>query len=358
MEIHYNIKDIFHAPRSALSLTKILTFFRAHIVGYFVYLIANYAAIFFSDNSLISIWKSHGMYPFAYAHELNWYSSIIFWVSVIYWFLAIYGTMCAVSKITLQELKGDYFYSIQDAHNFIKKNWYPLMLTPITILMILAFYVLSTSFFGLLSKIPLIGSLIISIPFLIYLLGAVFAAFTFYVFLISIIFTPTIIAITKEDTMGSVFNCYMFAWRYPIQTIAYKLVLAPLVYLSQLFIITMIGSGFKIMDLIFSNSFLMGERFTIIFGNAVNFAMPKKLLDTIFRSYSDNFYRLFIPNSYQEINGFDIISSLIIGFFIIMIVFLCFSYALSVFSTGSVYILNILMNKSGINFIALNNDED
>jgi len=358
LEIFFNIKDIFHAPRSALSLTKILTFFRAHFVSYFAYLIANYAALFFSGNTLISIWKSHGMYPYAYAHELNWYSSIIFWASVAYWLLAIYGTMCAVSKITLQELRGDYFYSIRDAHNFIEKNWYPLIFTPITILMILAFYVLSTSFFGLLSKIPLAGSLIISIPFLIYLLGAVFAAYTFYVLLISIIFTPTIIATTKEDTMGSVFISYMLAWRYPLQIIGYKLILTPIVFASQIFLIAMIGSGFKIMDLIFSNSFLMSDRFTAIFSTAASFAIPKKLLNTIFGSFSDNFYSFCIPNTYQKINGFDIISSFIIGFFIIMIALLCISYALSVFSTGSVYILNILMNRSGINFIDIKNKED
>tara|TARA_B100001093_G_scaffold349484_1_gene334016 strand:- start:234 stop:620 length:387 start_codon:yes stop_codon:yes gene_type:complete len=120
----------------------------------------------------------------------------------------------------------------------------------------------------------------------------------------------------------------------------------------------MIGSGFKIMDLIFSNSFLMSDRFTAIFSTAASFAIPKKLLNTIFGSFSDNFYSFCIPNTYQKINGFDIISSFIIGFFIIMIALLCISYALSVFSTGSVYILNILMNRSGINFIDIKNKED
>ncbi len=357
MEIHFNIKDIFRAPRSALSLTKILTFLRANIVGYFAYLIANYLALYLSGNTFTSIWQSHGIYPCAYTYELNWYSSIIFWISTIYWFLAIYGSMCAVSRITLEELRGNYFYSIQDAHNFIKKNWQPVIFTPITIFAILVFYVLATSFFGLLSKIPWIGSLILSIPFLIYLLGAIFAAFTIYVFLVSIVFTPTIVGTTNEDTMGSVFNSYMLAWRYPLQIIAYKLILAPLIYFSQLFLATMIGSSFKIIDLIFSNSFLMGEKFTAIIGNAATLAIPKKLIDAIFGSLSINSYSFFIPNAYQKTYGVETISSFIIVFFILIVVLLCFSYALSVFSTGSVYILNILKNRSGINLIASNNNE-
>ena len=358
MEIHFNIKDIFYAPRSALNLAKILTFLRANIAGYTAYLFANYLALFLSGNTFIGIWQNHGLYPCAYMFDLNWYSSVLFWTSSVYWFLAVYGAMCAVSRITLKELKGNYFYSIHDAHSFIEKNWRAIILTPITIIIILAFYILATSFFGILSKIPWIGSIIISVPFFIYLIGAVFSVFTIFTLLVSIVFTPAIVGTTNEDTMGSVFNSYMLAWRYPFQIIAYKLILIPLTYLSQLFLLTIIGSGFKIMNLIFSNSILMGERFTAILGNAASVAVPKKLIDTIFGLLSVNFYNFFIPSTFQKTDGVDLLSIFIIGFFMLIVVLMCFSYALSVFSTGTVYILNIFKKKSGINLIEADDNED
>ena len=89
MEIHYNIKDIFRAPRSALSITKILIFARANTVGFVAYLIANYLALFLSGFSLIDIWKSHGVFLCANTYELKWYASIFFWAGLVYWFLAI-----------------------------------------------------------------------------------------------------------------------------------------------------------------------------------------------------------------------------------------------------------------------------
>tara|TARA_B100000609_G_C17019594_1_gene332980 strand:+ start:104 stop:286 length:183 start_codon:yes stop_codon:yes gene_type:complete len=42
----------------------------------------------------------------------------------------------------------------------------------------------------------------------------------------------------------------------------------------------------------------------------------------------------------------------------LIVVLMCFSYALSVFSTGTVYILNIFKKKSGINLIEADDNED
>ena len=89
MEIHYNIRDIFRAPRSALSITKILTFAQANIVGFLAYLTTNYLALLSSGFSLIEIWTSHGIFPCANIYKLSWYASLLFWAGSVYWFLAI-----------------------------------------------------------------------------------------------------------------------------------------------------------------------------------------------------------------------------------------------------------------------------
>ena len=112
------------------------------------------------------------------------------------------------------------------------------------------------------------------------------------------------------------------------------------------------------MNLIFSNSILMGERFTAILGNAASVAVPKKLIDTIFGLFSINFYNFFIPSTFQKTDGLDLFSIFIIGIFILIVVLISFSYALSVFSTGTVYILNIFKKKSGINLIETYDNED
>ena len=358
MEIHHNIKDIFCAPRLAVSLTKILTCLRANIVGFIAYLIANYLALLSSGFSLREVWEIHGIYPCAYIYELRWYSSLLFWASTIYWFLAIYGSMVQISKITLQELKGDFFYSLENAHNFIEKNWQPVIFAPLSILAILAFYILATSFFGFIAKTPLVGSIFLAFPFIVYIFGAVFALFTFFTLIISIFYTPAIVGALKEDTMGCVFNIYLLTWRYPLQLIVYKLILFPLIYLSQFVLAIALGFGFKIVDLIFSNALLMGEKFSAIVGNATKIAIPKELFEIIFGSYIVSYYDFFITTSNKTLNNVESISSFFIGIFILLMVLGCFSYALSVFSTGSVFILNILKYKSGVNIVSIKDESD
>ena len=358
MEIHYNIKDIFRAPRSALNITKILIFARANTVGFIAYLITNYLALLLSGFSLIEIWKSHGVFPCAINYELSWYASLLFWAGSVYWFLAIYGSMAQVSKITIQELKGDYFYSISNAHSFIKKNWQPVVFTPLSILAILIFYVLATSFFGFLAKTPLVGSIFLAIPFMIYIFGAVFAVFTFFAFLISIIYTPTMVGTLREDTMGCVFNIFLLTWRYPLQLIIYKIILLPLIYLSQIILVIILCFGFKVVDLIFSNPLLMGERFNVVVGNATKTAIPKDIFEIIFGSFMSSYYDFFITTSNKTLNNVEALASFLIGFFVVLMVLVCFSYALSVFSTGSVFILNILNIKSGINMVSIKNRSD
>ena len=89
-----------------------IIFARANIVGYFVYFVANYLALFLSGKSILNIWNNHGIYPCAYIYELPWYASVLFWLSTTYWILAIYGSITSASKTTYQELKGDHFFSI------------------------------------------------------------------------------------------------------------------------------------------------------------------------------------------------------------------------------------------------------
>ena len=60
----------------------------------------------------------------------------------------------------------------------------------------------------------------------------------------------------------------------------------------------------------------------------------------------------------ETLNNIEALASFLIGFFVVLMVLVCFSYALSVFSTGSVFILNILNIKSGIDMVSIKNGPD
>ena len=102
----------------------------------------------------------------------------------------------------------------------------------------------------------------------------------------------------------------------------------------------------------------MGERFSAVVGNATKTAIPKDIFEIIFGSFMSSYYDFFITTSNEALNNVETFASFLIGFFVVLMVLVCFSYALSVFSTGTVFILNILNIKSGINMVSIENGSD
>ncbi len=358
MKLNYNILDLLRTPRLAFSLTKIIIFARANIVGYFVYFVANYLALFLSGKSILDIWNNHGIYPCAYIYELPWYASVLFWLSAAYWILAIYGSIASASKTTYQELKGDHFFSAGDAHKYLEKYWHPIIFAPFSIIAILLFYVLAASCFALIGKMPWIGELIFAIPYIIHLFGSVFAFFTFFVLVVSVIYSPIIVGTLKEDTMGTVFNSYMISWRFPIHIALYHLVLFPIIYLSQLILMVSILSGFKILNSIFGIDLFMAEKLNNIVGQAAYSVWPKDLFSFIHGSYLTGFYDFFVPLSNGNLGGTETVSSVIVGFFLFVIIIIWFSYCLSLFTVGETLIFNIFKKRMGTDLLMINHEKE
>ena len=102
MNLTNTLTDIFSAPRRALSLTKILIFFRANLAGYSMYLFANYLALILAGLSIKEIWINEGVYPCAYSYNIPWYSTVLFWISSINWILLIYGSIGVAAKVYRQ----------------------------------------------------------------------------------------------------------------------------------------------------------------------------------------------------------------------------------------------------------------
>ena len=103
--LHFDFRDIFLAPRLALSGKKIWLFLRANICGYIVYLIFNYLGLLLMGQSIKYIWMSQGLYPCLYLFDSTWYSLILFWIGVFYWIINLLFAASAVSRITYKQLK-------------------------------------------------------------------------------------------------------------------------------------------------------------------------------------------------------------------------------------------------------------
>ena len=349
MNLTNTLTDIFSAPRRALSLTKILIFFRANLVGYSMYLFANYLALILAGLPIKEIWTNEGLYPCAHTYNIPWYSMMLFWGSVINWILMIYGSIGVAAKHTISELKGDYFLSIDEAHEKVKKNWVPMLFGTISILLILAFYIVMASIFGLISKIPYIGGLFFSLTYLIHVFGAIFAIFTIFVLLVSLVYSPIIVSSLDEDSMGTVFNVYMIAWRFPLQIILYNLIFIPIIFVGMSFFSIVILAGLKTVNILFGHSLLMGQELLEITSMAYSKSIPFDILSKFYSEDISSFINSFLISfdTFTLSTG-KALSTIMITVFTLCTVLITLSYSLSILSVGQVLIFNVFQKRVGV----------
>ena len=83
IKLHFDVRDIFRAPRLALSGKKIWIFLVANLIGYSAYFILNYLAFALIGQSFGETWTNQGLYPCIYVTDAPWYACMLFWVGII-----------------------------------------------------------------------------------------------------------------------------------------------------------------------------------------------------------------------------------------------------------------------------------
>ena len=362
MKLHFDVRDIFRAPRLALSGKKIWIFIVANVIGYCAYFILNYIALYLSGQHFGETWASQGIYPYLYGMDAPWYAWVLFWTGAIHWLVAIQLACTAVARVTYKQLKGDEFYSSNDACKYIKEHWHPVVFTSISMALILVFFIGMAIIFALFGKIPFVGEFLFALPYIFYFFGAVFTVYTLIVFLVSFIYTPAIVGTIEEDTMGAVFNSYSITWSQPWRVIAYHAILLPLAAISVgVFKITMLY-GFKLVNMVFGHEMLMGLKLSNIVGSAAHNVWPIDLFNSMIAScqlssgssskYSitsnvlNNFYTFFIPDAPSSFSGTEFFAAVIVGIFLFLISISFFSYFLSILSVGETIMFAIFRKKS------------
>lgn len=370
MKLHFDVRDIFRAPRLALSGKKIWIFIIANVIGYCPYFILNYIALYLSGQHFGETWASQGIYPCLYGVDAPWYAWVLFWTGAIHWLVAIHLACTAVARVTYKQLKGDEFYSSGDAWKYIKKHWHPVVFTSISMALILVFFIGMAAIFALFGKIPFVGEFLFALPYLLYFFAAVFTVYTSVVFFVSFIYTPAIVGTIEEDTMGAVFNSYSITWSQPWRIIAYHAILLPLAAISiGVFKITMLY-GFKLVNMVFGHEMLMGLKLSNIVGLAAHNVWPINLFNSMIASCQlsagcsitntvlNNFYTCFIPAAPSSLSGTEFTAAVIVGIFLFLITMSFFSYFLSILSVGETIMFAIFRKKSDDDNILERKEED
>tara|TARA_B100000886_G_scaffold93352_1_gene61733 strand:- start:1940 stop:3184 length:1245 start_codon:yes stop_codon:yes gene_type:complete len=279
-QLHFNYKDIFLAPRIGLSPKKIWIFILGNLTGYIGYWVLSFLAMILSNVNIIEALYDFGLYPYLAGGSYSPLSWIIFYFGILFWLYCLLISSTAISRLTIRQLRGDNFYSINEAIDDALKKWKTILFSPITFVVIILSLFLIGSSFALIGSIPYIGSFLLAITFPLYFFGAIFLLFTFLVFLSSFLMLPSLVGAYDEDTVGSVFQSYQILFNQPWRLIFYNLLLLPIIVISLNIFSWFYETGFAMINFIFSE--LIGSTFP----NILSYATSILNIDFILRNIS------------------------------------------------------------------------
>jgi len=368
MKLHFDIRDIFRAPRLALSGKKILVFVQALLVGYADYLILTYISFALAGYTFSETWSQYGLYPCLYGNPGPWYAYLIYWIGSILLLLSINFGCTAVSRITFKQLKGDEFYSSGDAWKYVRKHWHPVVFTSVSFAFILIFFFGLAAVFALLGKIPFVGEFLFVIPYLLYFFGAIFTIYTAVVFGVSFLYAPAIIAAYEEDTMGTVFNSYSITWSQPWRIILYHHVLIPIGALGGFIFVKFWIAGYHLLNSFFGCDWFMGTKLANIVAYASNIVCPSSICNSLTACFSSctsaccaNLSGCVLTPTNADlasISGTETVAGVLLAVFLFLLILTAIGYVLSICSVGETLMFIIFKKKSDDDNILERKDED
>ena len=363
LKLNYNYTDIFRAPRLALSGKKILFLIKSNLLGYIAYFIFSLISLLSTGMSTKEIISKYGLYPCLFGHQAEWFSWFFYFFGISIWFFALMLSLTGVCRIFLKQLKGNDFFSGKDASKFVFKHRHAVVLTPITILLIIIFFLLLAFVFALVGKIPVIGEITLAILYIFYFLGSIFTILSAFVLFISLLFTPSIVGLYEEDTMGSVFQTYSITFSQTWRIIFYNIILAILIVIGIEIFSWICLNSIGLISNIFGHELFMGDQFFIINNHSLSIVFPNIVLDTL------AYYKTLILEKINLSSGIPILFSTTTNFMDLgdlslmetisstLLSIIYFIIGLSIFSYG-LAILSIGQSLMFITFKKLSDDDD
>ena len=266
--LHFNYKDIFLAPRLALSPKKIWVFIIGNLSGYVIYWILSYLSLTISGIEINEAITEYGLFPCLYGNSAPLVSWLIYYTGICIWLFFVLISCTAVSRITIKQLQGDNFYSADDALDYVMKKWRSIVFTPISVIFIIITFVIIACVFALIGNIPIVGKLLFPLLYIFYFFGSIFTVFSLFVLIISLLFGPAIIGSYEEDTIGTVFHSYQITFNQPWRIITYQSILLTLAIIFINIFSWFYSVSFNLINQIFG--YFMGIKLENIMGYAVS----------------------------------------------------------------------------------------
>ncbi len=351
----YDYKDIFFAPRFALSGKKIRVAFGGLLAGYAGYLLLAYLNQWMQGQSPGETWNDYSIFPYFDLEEGGLWGGLLA-IALFAWLGFCYLTSSFVSaKLNFEELHGNPFFSARDAVGYLFEHKRKLYLPPFFIFLFSLLVLVMLAVPVLLGKIPGLGELGLSIFFLFPLM--IFAGvlvFVWVVLTVGIFFGPTIAAVEPGDTFEVVFNLFNSIWRQPWRFAGYNGIGLGLAKLASLALAYFFLLSVGLFD--FLASAVVGYRWDYLLETALGYFRPDApvvIFATSLFSWGDAVIHLPVSEGAPELDRIGQFSSLLLGLWFFVLLLFSLAYGLSVVFATQVLAYLAVRKKEGADLLSV-----
>lgn len=228
---YFDFRDIFQVIRYGFSGRKIAVHFIGLVIAYLIYELLVYLSLFVEGGTAAQdFWNTYALLPvlpFSNA-ELTQITEIAMWIGVASFACLFFLASTVASKITIEQLRGDFFFSVGDALTFLKGHWKSVLGAFIGLLLIQIFLALIPLSVAGLGKLPVVGKPFLTVASLFMPIGfflGVLMAFIAVVCCVSLLFVPAVVATTGADAFETIYQQFAIVWNKSWLTVCYETML-------------------------------------------------------------------------------------------------------------------------------------
>jgi hypothetical protein len=369
-ELHFDFRDIFRAGRYGFSGRKITVHFLGLSLAYLIYEIFVYLSLLIAGGSAAKdFWNEYALLPVCLFVDYDFEPITIgaMWLGTVILFVFFFLTSTMVSKITIQQLRGDSFFSIKDSLGFAKKNWKAVFGTLVGLIVIFGLFAATPIIVGLLGKIPGVGPIVVMLASILapiaFFLGLLMA-YLIVILKVSLLFAPSVVATADSDTFETVYQHFSMVWNQPWRVIIYEALLfgVKLICVPIWAIFCIAGFALAMLPI----RFLIPTDMKIFMGHA-NKWLGEGIAKLSELPYVDKllvFDRVATTNlGVDQISGFNLflikVTSIFMMGSILLILLLVIAYLFSIASVGNTIIYTILRRRiDGENLLEVKEEQE
>ena len=228
---YFDFRDIFQVIGYGFSGRKIAVHLIGLVLAYLIYETLVYLSLFIVGGTAAQdFWNRYGLLPVPPFGDAGFeqITEIAIWIGVVSLACIFFLASTVVSKITIEQLRGDFFFSVGDAVTFLTRHWKSVLGAFIGLLLIQMFLALIPLSIAGIGKLPAVGKPFLALTSLLMPIGFFFGvlmALVATVFGVSLLFVPAVVATTGADAFETIYQQFAIVWNKPWLLVCYEAML-------------------------------------------------------------------------------------------------------------------------------------